>query len=211
MSEKWDAPFHKRAPLTTALIAASIVVALLTDLGEKWSAVQHLTISVQTIDPEGFVVDQGLQNVRRGELWRLITPIFLHFGLPHLFFNMLALMMFGDLIETRKGTRRLALIVLVSAVASNLGQFFGEGGNFGGMSGVDFAPGGLSLGQGARRPRGRPGARLAERRPDDRLALAGRDRVAGRKRSGGRQIPRMANIAHGVGLAVGMGFGVLRF
>ena len=211
MREKWDAPIHKRAPLTTALIAVSILFALFTDLGEKWSAVQHLTISVQGIDADGFEIDHGFENIRRGEVWRLITPIFLHFSFSHLFFNMLALMMFGDLIESRKGTWRLALIVVVAAVASNVGQFFGEGGNFGGMSGVDFALAGYLWVKG-------------HADPEDGLALDSRNAIlmiawlllgvaASQANSDAvfKAMPRMANIAHGVGLAVGMGFGVLRF
>src|SRR5207247_2124838 len=98
-----------------------------------------LSFSVFGVDEQGFLVDTGLRNILRGELWRLVTPIFLHFGLPHLFFNMLGLLYLGDRIETRKGTWRLLAFVLVTAIASNAGQFFHSGGGFGGMSGVIFA------------------------------------------------------------------------
>ena len=211
MREIWDAPIHKRAPLTVALIAASILVALGTDLGEKRSAVERLTFSVQSIDPDGFEVDHGFENIRRGEVWRIVSPIFVHFGLPHLFFNMLALMMFGDLIEVKKKTWRLALIVAVAAVAGNVGQYFGEGGNFGGMSGVDFALAGYLWVKG-------------HADPEDGLALDPRNAalmivwlllgvIASRVDSGEmlKTVPRMANLAHGVGLAVGMLFGAVRF
>jgi GlpG protein len=69
----------------------------------------------------------------------------MHFGPIHLLFDLWALSMFGTLIETRRGTRTLAILVLVSAIASNLGQFLydlyftGKIHLFGGMSGVVYA------------------------------------------------------------------------
>jgi GlpG protein len=82
-------------------------------------------------------------SVRRGQLWRLITPIFLHFGWAHLIFNMLCLHYFGGLVEDRRGSLRMAALVLVLAVTSNVGQAIeqtarGLGVLFGGMSGVDY-------------------------------------------------------------------------
>jgi GlpG protein len=53
----------------------------------------------------------------------LVTPIFLHFGIVHLLFNMLALSALGTMIEIRRGSLRLAAMILVLAVASNMGQF----------------------------------------------------------------------------------------
>ena len=60
---------------------------------------------------------------RPGQVWRLVTPIFLHFGLLHIVFNCWATIVEGTLIETGRGTLRLAVLVLVSAVLSNLGQY----------------------------------------------------------------------------------------
>jgi GlpG protein len=71
----------------------------------------------------GHLRDDGLNPVLHGEVWRLVTPIFLHGGLLHIFFNMSAMTFFGTMIETRRGTLRLAVLVLVAAVLSNLGQY----------------------------------------------------------------------------------------
>ncbi len=44
-----------------------------------------------------------LGEYSRGEVWRLVTPIFIHFGVYHILFNMLAMAAFGQRIEMVKG------------------------------------------------------------------------------------------------------------
>lgn len=71
--------------------------------------------------------------------WRFVTPIFMHSGIFHILFNMMWLYHLGGQIESNEGTLRFLLIVLASAVASNLAQYYLKGPNFGGMSGVNYA------------------------------------------------------------------------
>lgn len=73
-----------------------------------------------------------------GQLWRLVTPIFIHFSPLHLIFNLLMLQRFGGAVEFRKGWLRLLGMVLVIAVTSNVGQYVVSGPAFGGMSGVVY-------------------------------------------------------------------------
>jgi GlpG protein len=82
-------------------------------------------------------------SIRQGEVWRLITPIFIHYGLAHLVLNMLWMWSFGGQIENHRGTRFLIVLVLVLAVTSNVGQAIeaslrAEPALFGGMSGVGY-------------------------------------------------------------------------
>jgi len=93
-----------------------------------------------------------LHDVRQGEVWRLVTPILLHFSPTHLLFNMLALVYWGGALESRYGTGRFLLMVLGLALVTNLAQYFlGRGlvwengqlwcvtsTQFGGMSGVIY-------------------------------------------------------------------------
>jgi len=116
------------APLTLCLIVVSVIVTLAVGLNPTFYDIRWLAISSGGME--------FLGEVRAGQAWRLITPIFIHFGVLHLFFNMLWLRDLGTLIEIRQGALKLALLVAVLGVASNLGQYFVGGPFFGGMSGV---------------------------------------------------------------------------
>jgi membrane associated rhomboid family serine protease len=54
------------------------------------------------------------------QLWRLLTFQFLHGGLGHLLFNMLAIYMFGGIVERVLGTRRYVAYYLLCGVAGAL-------------------------------------------------------------------------------------------
>ena len=82
--------------------------------------------------------DPGLPEVRRGQVWRLFTPMFLHFDILHILFNMLWLRDLGSMIEARKTSWLLLLLVLVIAGTSNVAQYLVSGPAFGGMSGVVY-------------------------------------------------------------------------
>lgn len=71
------------------------------------------------------------------ELWRIITPAFLHFGLLHIAFNVLIFNFFGRPLERYFGSFRLLLMVVVFAAFSNFIQYALTGSyTFGGLSGV---------------------------------------------------------------------------
>ena len=80
-----------------------------------------------------------LPEVRAGEVWRLITPIFLHGDFMHIIFNMMWLAQFGKFIESRFGGAKLLALVMVIGVGSNLAQYlWSRSPYFGGMSGVNY-------------------------------------------------------------------------
>jgi GlpG protein len=78
-------------------------------------------------------------EIKRGQLWRIITPIFLHMSFMHILFNMLWFKDLGYLIEKVFGKSFLIKFVVVSAVVSNTLQYCVSGPQFGGMSGVLYA------------------------------------------------------------------------
>ncbi len=75
---------------------------------------------------------------QHGEFWRLLTPIFIHFGVLHLVFNMMWLYQLGCMTKHGKGIAALFLLVVVTGIFSNA-QYLIGGPQFGGMSGVVYA------------------------------------------------------------------------
>lgn len=61
--------------------------------------------------------------IRAGELWRLITPVFLHGSILHIAFNMYALIIYGRGIEARYGHGRFLLLYFLSGYAGNVMSF----------------------------------------------------------------------------------------
>ena len=187
-------------PLSIVLIAISIAVTLLVEFGKNDSLQQILSIS-RFAPMIGHHVqwDRILLEVRRGEIWRLFTPMFLHFNLLHIFFNMLWLRDLGSMIEARKTSRFLLLLTLVLAGTSNVGQYLVRGPNFGGMSGVVYGLLGYTWMQ-------------SKFNPSSQLSLAPQTVtfmimwffvcLAG-------LVGPIANTAHGVGLVVGVAWGFL--
>ena len=70
---------------------------------------------------------------------RLLGPAFFHFSLLHIVFNTMWWWQLGGSIEKNLGKMTLVNLFLVSAIASNLGQFLVSGPYFGGLSGVVYA------------------------------------------------------------------------
>ncbi len=117
--------------LTIALILISVAITLLSAFGDNRNLISGWYIS-------NFPADADLPEVRNGEVWRLLTPVFLHFHPLHLIFNMLWLWILGRTIEKLQSPLRLLQLVLFMGVISNLGQFYADGPRFGGMSGVVY-------------------------------------------------------------------------
>ncbi|HEX7262445.1 MAG TPA: rhomboid family intramembrane serine protease [Luteolibacter sp.] len=95
-----------------------------------------------------------LKEIERGQIWRLVTPMFLHFGPVHLIFNMMWLLTLGRVLETHLRSTRFALLVVVIAAVSNIAQALIGGSNFGGMSGVVYGLFGFVVMNGRLNPMG---------------------------------------------------------
>jgi membrane associated rhomboid family serine protease len=64
--------------------------------------------------------------VVQGQWWRLFTAVFLHAGLWHLMFNVIALQQIGPMCEQIFGRTRMLFYFMLTAVVANVGyQFFG--------------------------------------------------------------------------------------
>lgn len=125
--------------LTIFLIAVSVIVSIISNFGKNSDTLSMLFITEYAHVGNTIRWLPGLPEIMSGEVWRLITPIFIHFGILHLVFNMLWLKDLGGMVEDRKGTWFLGIFVVVSAIISNLAQYFLSHPGFGGMSGVVYA------------------------------------------------------------------------
>ncbi|GAC1468615.1 MAG: rhomboid family intramembrane serine protease GlpG [Isosphaeraceae bacterium] len=147
LSGHWDRVNARRRPLTILLITICVAVYLAGELIPGWEFMLRNGLEFCSLSTllNGKNPYRGLDDIHRGQVWRLFTPMFLHFGILHLLFNMWATLIEGTLIETRRGTKTLLVLVLVSALASNVGQylymlaFYPNINQFGGISGVGYA------------------------------------------------------------------------
>jgi len=122
-------------PLTFIMIIISVIVSLLSNFGQNHGAIMGLFIT----DFSTGRWDTTLPEIRHGEVWRLITPIFIHIGYLHIILNMLWLRDLGSMIEGRQSSLHLLILTIVIAICSNLGQvYIGHSPGFGGMSGVVY-------------------------------------------------------------------------
>ena len=81
------------------------------------------------------------QPLERGfgfNLIKLFTPVFLHFSVPHLIFNLMWWWYLGGQIEKNQSSVHLIIIMLTIGVISNIAQYLASGPDFGGLSGIVY-------------------------------------------------------------------------
>ena len=117
--------------VTIFLIVTSVLLTLVSNHPAATKFVGSLRFSEY--------MGNSFLEITKGEVWRLLTPIFLHGGALHLFFNMLWLYQLGGAIERLEKPWYLAILVIVTGTICNTAQYLISGPNFIGMSGVVYA------------------------------------------------------------------------
>jgi rhomboid protease GlpG len=179
-------------PVTCLFIGLSVAVTLLAHVPGWTPVISKLYFSTY--------YGKAFPEIRAGEVWRLVTPIFLHGGLLHLLFNMLWLYQLGGQIERQESSRSVTVMVLVFAIICNTAQYLVSGPLFVGMSGVVY---GL-LGYIWMMTRFQVGTRymLSEQTVTFMLLWLGLCLVG--------LIPHVANTEHVVGMLLGVAWGFVR-
>jgi GlpG protein len=125
--------------VTYALIAGSVIVFFISHMGNDTGRIMSLFITKHEVIGSRLLWVRGLQEIRHGEVRRLITPMLIHYGIAHILFNMLWLRDLGSMFEARLGSWYFALFIVVVSATSNFVEYMiGGHPNFGGMSGVVY-------------------------------------------------------------------------
>ena len=124
----------KRDKVTIILVAINVMVFIV------------LTFMGQTEDGR-FMLGKGAMYVpyvlEQGEYYRLVTSMFLHFGIQHLGNNMILLLLVGAQLEEEIGAIKYLIIYIVAGLGGNIISMLGDisSGNYaisGGASGAIF-------------------------------------------------------------------------
>lgn len=137
-------PAVQQYPLTLVLMLLSIAGFLVVFFGAlqalSWLSFQGFSVQLSA-GQAGVVMDnhqQWLARMAGGEWWRLLTPMFLHFDLMHLAFNLTMLGFFASQVERHRGSFWLLSHVLLISLVANCAQYLASDHLFGGMSGVNY-------------------------------------------------------------------------
>lgn len=95
------------------LLGFTVLIFLLQNLSQALLGDDYLFYFGAKINP----------LILQGELWRLITPIFLHANILHIGFNMYALYIFGPGLERSYGHWRFAALYFLGGFAGNVLSF----------------------------------------------------------------------------------------
>lgn len=118
-------------PVTIAIIVISAVVSLTSNFSNPRGSRQPgiTTLEQKTYYNLSFVdwrdyreSDDSYASVRKGQVWRVITPMFLHGSMMHLAFNMIMLFTLGSVIERLQGSVFFAVLTLVTQIGGMMLQ-----------------------------------------------------------------------------------------
>jgi rhomboid protease GluP len=109
---------------TYAILGFTVIVYLL-----QMASVAIFGYAVYQIDWLEVYGARFNEAIRMGEVWRFITPVFLHGSVTHIFFNMYALFSLGAFLERHFGHGRFTLLYFLGAFSGNVFSFLLTGEN----------------------------------------------------------------------------------
>ena len=109
-------------PVTIGIIVLSVIASFATNFGRPRSRGNELTLEqklyygLSITDPREYQRSgDPYEAIKRGEVWRFITPMFMHGDAMHLAFNMLWVYFLGSALERLQGSLFFLALVLGTA------------------------------------------------------------------------------------------------
>ena len=109
MTEHSPQGFRMLPTVVKNLLIINVIIFLATIVLEKYGYNNITSMCALNAIPTG-----------RFRLWQLITYMFMHANVGHIFFNMFALWMFGYVLENYWGSRRFLVYYMVCGVGAGL-------------------------------------------------------------------------------------------
>jgi membrane associated rhomboid family serine protease len=142
--------------VANVLPGASSATSLIILANGFWFLMMLLAQTKEAGKPTGLLASFSTELILRfgsgaswltlaGEWWRLVTPIFLHGGLLHFFFNTYVLIQLGPLVESEHRTERFWVTYLTCGIAGSALSQLARTVNTVGASGANFGLMGLLL------------------------------------------------------------------
>ena len=118
-------------PVIIATIAIAVLLSFASNFGKlkptinlkDLSSEERVFLSMSFVDLRDYHDNEdAFASVRKGEIWRFFTPMYLHGSTIHLAFNMIWLYLLGSAIERLQGSWFVALLLLGTHLAGMLLQ-----------------------------------------------------------------------------------------
>lgn len=133
----WASNANRATPVMIGAMALCLIMTLFTQFGRPDLPITDWLwfSSLASAGSDGVFAD-----IFSGQVWRLITPIFMHGSIVHLIFNLSFCFWLGGLIERQKGSGYVLALIVVSGILGNIAQILWTGSPlFLGFSGVSYA------------------------------------------------------------------------
>jgi len=130
---------QKNTPVVFTLILLSAFITVLSEWGKNDNVTRALAFADKVDIHEGKPYSF---NVQKGQVWRVVTPVFVHQSW-WIVFNFIVLMWLGSRLERNLGSIRFAVAILAITAFTNFVQAaspyeVGGGFKFGGMTGLVY-------------------------------------------------------------------------
>lgn len=129
----------KSIPVTCFLLLSSVLIAVLTQLGDDYAMLGWFTFTPVLVSGDALYTTSIQTVLDSYEYWRFITPAFIHFSIMHIAFNGIWVWDLGRKIESYVGsTAYFVGFILIAFLSNGLQYYVSQTPLFGGLSGFVY-------------------------------------------------------------------------